>query len=63
MSWSKPEKTSWGGYRSEKEGYGTLYSSDSDGKTINHHNHVHFHADGITIKKDGEEYIIPKPNH
>jgi hypothetical protein len=63
MTWSKPVQTSWGAYKSEKEGSGTLYSRETDGKSIDHHNHVHFHKDGITITKDGEEkYTILKGN-
>ena len=60
MSWSKPEETPWGAYRSEKEGSGTLYSKELRDGTIDRQNHVHFHSDGATITKDGEKYTIHK---
>lgn len=59
MSWSKPEVTSWGGLKSEKEGYGELYSKKTDNGEIDRNNHVHFHKDGVTITKDGKKSDIP----
>ena len=61
MSWSKPEETSWGGYKSTKEGYGSIYSKEIVHGEIDRHNHVHFHKDGVTVTKDGKKYDIPKP--
>ena len=60
MTWSKPEETSWGAYKSEKEGSGTLYSTVLVEGLIDRQNHVHFHEDGITITKNGEKHTIFK---
>ena len=61
MSWSRPEKTSWGAWRSEKEGDGELFSKEIKSGEIDHGNHAHFHKDGITLTKDGKKIQIPKP--
>jgi hypothetical protein len=61
MSWSKPEETSWGGFKSVKN-EDELYSKDLKNGSIDRNNHVHFHKDGITITKNGEKNTIYKTN-
>lgn len=60
-TWGKAKPNGLGGFKSSKDGYGTLHSTsvDSDG-TIPHGNHVHFHNDGATIHKGGKTYTIYK---
>lgn len=61
MSWSKPEKTSWGGFKSVKD-EDELFSQNLTKGSIDRTNHVHFHKDGITITKNGEKTTIYKAN-
>ena len=63
MSWSKSEKTSWGGLKKTSDsGAGSLYSKDTESGDVDRNNHAHFHKDGVTTKKDGERNTIHKSN-
>ncbi len=64
MSWSKPEKTSWGGVKktNTSKDKGSLYSRDNGKGDVDRVNHAHFHKDGVTLTKNGKKTTIYKSN-